>query len=175
MINVEKTNLAALLTDIYCMYELHKNSNGVILCVPAAQQTPTPLENSRVLKAEELKIKQEHNPLSSLLLFFQQQTPADVPCSIPHWSELLLIQSSVVLAQLYLSRVGGEQEHDGEACQQTSILDGKGEQKAAAACVLFLTTHLVHLWELKNEMKQKEESDKLHSFFASHLSRTSLF
>lgn len=31
------------------------------------------------------------------------------------------------LSHLDLSRVGGEEEHDGEACQKASILDGKAE------------------------------------------------
>lgn len=55
-----------------------------------------------------------------------------------------------MLAQLYLTRVGGEEEHDGEARQQSSVLDGKGEEEAAAARVLFLTTHLIHLWKLRS-------------------------
>lgn len=55
----------------------------------------------------------------------------------------------LVLAQLYLSRVCGEEKHDGEARQKAGILDGEGEEEAAAACVLFLTTHLVHLWKLR--------------------------
>lgn len=52
-----------------------------------------------------------------------------------------------VLAQLYLSRVGGEKEHDGEARQQAGVLDGEGEEEAAAARVLLLTTYFVHLWK----------------------------
>lgn len=56
-----------------------------------------------------------------------------------------------MLAQLYLSRVGGEEEHDGEARQQAGILDGKGKEEAAAACVLFLATHLIHLWKLRHK------------------------
>ena len=55
-----------------------------------------------------------------------------------------------MLAQLYLSRVGGEEEHDGEACQQAGVLDGEGEEEAAAAGVLLLAAHLIHLWELKS-------------------------
>lgn len=54
------------------------------------------------------------------------------------------------LAQLYLPGVGGEQEHYGEASQQTRILDGKGEEEAATACVFFLTTHLIHFWKLSS-------------------------
>lgn len=55
-----------------------------------------------------------------------------------------------MLGQLYLPRVCGEEEHDGEARQQAGVLDGKGEEEAAAACVFFLPTHLVHLWKLRN-------------------------
>lgn len=54
------------------------------------------------------------------------------------------------LAELYLSRVRGEEEHDGEARQQAGVLDGKGEEEAAAARLLFFPTHLVHLRELRN-------------------------
>lgn len=61
-----------------------------------------------------------------------------------------MVQGSPVLAQLYLSRVGGEEQHDGEARQQASVLDGKGEEEAASTCVLFLTTHLIHLWKLRS-------------------------
>lgn len=52
-----------------------------------------------------------------------------------------------MLAQLYLSGVGGEEEHDGEARQQPGVLDGESEEEAAATCILFLPTHLVHLWK----------------------------
>ncbi len=60
-----------------------------------------------------------------------------------------------MLAQLYLSRVGGEEEHDGEARQQAGVLDGKGEEEAAAARILFFATYLIHLWKLRG-IKQKE-------------------
>lgn len=60
-----------------------------------------------------------------------------------------------MLAQLYLSRVGGEEEHDGEARQQAGVLDGKGEEEAAAASILFLPTDLIHLWELKSIKQRK--------------------
>jgi len=49
------------------------------------------------------------------------------------------------LSELDLSRVGGEQQHDGEARQQAGVLDGKSDEESAATGVLFLTTHLVHL------------------------------
>lgn len=55
-----------------------------------------------------------------------------------------------MLSQLYLSRIVGEEQHDGEACEQTSILNGKDEEEAAATCILFLTTHLIHLWKLRS-------------------------
>lgn len=53
-----------------------------------------------------------------------------------------------MLADVYLPRIHGEEQHDGEARQQPGVLDGEGEEEAAATCVLFLPTHLVHLWEL---------------------------
>lgn len=53
-----------------------------------------------------------------------------------------------MLVDAYLLRIHGEEEHDGEARQQTGVLDGEGEEEAAATRVLFLPTHLVHLWEL---------------------------
>ena len=80
--------------------------------------------------------------------FHQHKPTADI--FISQRPELVLVQRSPALGQLYLSRVGGEEEHDGEARQQTGVLDGKGEEEAAAACVLFLPTHLIHLWKLKN-------------------------
>lgn len=52
------------------------------------------------------------------------------------------------LADVYLLRVHGEEEHDGEACQQAGVLDGEGDEEAAAARLLLLPAHLVHLWEL---------------------------
>lgn len=64
---------------------------------------------------------------------------------------MLMVQRSPVLDQLYLPGVDGEEEHDGEARQQAGVLDGEGEEEAAAARVLFLPTHLVHLWELIRE------------------------
>lgn len=36
-------------------------------------------------------------------------------------------ETILYLAQLDLARVGGEEEHDGKACQKAGILDGKGE------------------------------------------------
>lgn len=65
------------------------------------------------------------------------------------WSVLGVASVESLLAQLYLSRVGGEEEHDGEACQEACILDSKGEEEAAAARVFFLPTHLIHLRELR--------------------------
>lgn len=65
------------------------------------------------------------------------------------WSVLGVASVESPLAQLYLSRVGGEEEHDGEACQEACILDSKGEEEAAAARVFFLPTHLIHLRELR--------------------------
>lgn len=59
------------------------------------------------------------------------------------------------LAQLYLPRVHGEEEHDGEARQQAGVLDGKNDKEAAAARILLLTTHLVHLWKLRSRKKQR--------------------
>lgn len=74
-----------------------------------------------------------------------------------------------MLAQLYLSGVGGEEEHDGEARQQAGVLDGEGEEEAAAARVLFLTTHLVHLWELRDRKTNKKELDYITSTKSGHL------
>lgn len=62
-----------------------------------------------------------------------------------------------MLDQLYLSRVGGEEKHDGKACQKAGVLDGEGEEKAAAACVLFLTTHLVHLRKLRSTNTERNK------------------
>lgn len=59
-----------------------------------------------------------------------------------------MVPRSVALAHVYLLRVHGEDEHDGEARQQAGVLDGEGDEEAAAARFLFLPTHLVHLWEL---------------------------
>lgn len=67
-----------------------------------------------------------------------------------------------MLSQLYLSRVGGEEEHDGEARQQAGVLDGEGEKEAAAASILFLTTHLIHLWELR--VKNRERKSFLYFY-----------
>lgn len=75
---------------------------------------------------------------------------------------------SLLLAQLYLSRVHSEEEHDGEACQQASILDGKGEKKAATTCILFFTTDLIHLWKLKSG-KQNDNLVKLVCPFLNNL------
>lgn len=72
-----------------------------------------------------------------------------------------MVQKSPLLVQPYLSRVGGEEEHDGEARQQAGILDGKGEEEAAAARVLFLTTHLVHLWKLRSTKQSDNNLVKL--------------
>lgn len=107
------------------------------MCVPAAQQSN--FKNSRVLKTKTNfgKIKRKKVLLLGISLNQHFQ----------HWSGPVLVQRSPVLAQLYLTRVGGEEEHDGEARQQSSVLDGKGEEEAAAARVLFLTTHLIHLWK----------------------------
>lgn len=66
-------------------------------------------------------------------------------CTAAHLS---LVPWSAVLADVYLLRIHGEEEHDGEARQQAGVLDGESEEEAAATCVLFLPTHLVHLWEL---------------------------
>lgn len=60
----------------------------------------------------------------------------------------MVILEEMLLAQLYLSRVRRQEEHDGEARQEAGVLDAKGEEEAAAACILFLTTHLIHLWKL---------------------------
>lgn len=60
---------------------------------------------------------------------------------------------SPALAQLDLSWIGGEEEHDGEARQESRILDAEGDEEPAATCVLFLTTHLVHLWKLRQKKK----------------------
>lgn len=72
-----------------------------------------------------------------------------------------MVQKGPLLVQPYLSRVGGEEEHDGEARQQAGILDGKGEEEAAAARVLFLTTHLVHLWKLRSTKQSDNNLVKL--------------
>lgn len=62
--------------------------------------------------------------------------------ALPH------VPKSALLGNVHLLRIHGEEQHDGEARQQTGVLDGEGEEEAAATRVLFLPTHLVHLWEL---------------------------
>lgn len=66
-----------------------------------------------------------------------------------------MLQRSPLLAQPYLSGVGGEEEHDGEARQQASVLDGKCDEEAAATRVLLLTTHLVHFRKLRSTKQSR--------------------
>lgn len=106
-------------------------------------------------KVSRRKIREKSCILPPFGANLHQQKPADIPVLISHWPELVLVQRSPGLEQLYLSRVGGEEQHDGEACQQPGVLDGKGEEEAAAAGVLLLTTHLIHLWKLRS-IKQRQ-------------------
>lgn len=79
------------------------------------------------------------------VLLFGSHDGCQNQLSVAHSS---LVPRSVALAHVYLLRVHGEDEHDGEARQQAGVLDGEGDEEAAAARFLFLPTHLVHLWEL---------------------------
>lgn len=62
-----------------------------------------------------------------------------------------------------MARVCGEEEHDGEARQQAGVLDGKGEEEAAAARLLFFPTHLVHLRELGNTKHSLSPDEPVYS------------
>lgn len=152
----------------YCMYELCMNSYQV--CVPAAQQPNCP--NSCRLRMGG-RYRGEENVPSSWCQFSTNQ----LTCFsfISHWSELVLVQRSpVLLDQLDLPGVGGEEEHDGEARQQAGVLDGEGEEEAAAAGVLFLATHLVHLWELE-EHKNRERKNFLNFYITRESQKACIF
>lgn len=72
------------------------------------------------------------------------------------------------LSQLDLSRVGGEEEHDGEACQEAGVLDGESDQEASAACILFFPTHLIHFWKL-SRTKTREINASVSDVFLTAL------
>lgn len=100
-------------------------------------------------KFKKIKRKKKIRPPFLTFSSFHRHKLADVP--VPDGQSW-----SLLLAQLDLPGVGGEEEHDGEAGEQAGVLDGKGEEEAATARVLFLATHLIHLRELKHIKKERE-------------------
>lgn len=139
---------------IYCIWELHEQLLDYFyfhagVCVPAEWQT-----KQLKIRIEERQRRFLLDPTNIDQLTFASYYLVD---GVSFWGLLYL-------SQLDLSRVGGEEEHDGEACQKPSILNGKGEQEASAACVLFFATHLIHFRKL-SRTKMREINARVSDVF----------
>lgn len=91
--------------------------SAVLLCMPAAQLQKS--MNLRELNISKTLFIQNFSTLSGHL-HKQLWKWSGVAHTSPE-------RSKGVLAQLYVSGVCGEEQHDGEPCEQASILNGKSQ------------------------------------------------